>query len=63
MAYQILCNTAKVVLRGKLLVMQVCLNKEIKRFQVNKVILQLKKLEREQTKFRISEKKSSRKEE
>ena len=63
MAYQILCNTAKVVLRGKLLVMQVCLENEIKRFQVNKVILQLKKLEREQTKFRISEKKSSRKEE
>ena len=58
MAYQILCNTAKVVLRGKLLVMQACLKKEIKRFQVNKVILHLKKLEREQTKFRISEKKN-----
>ena len=49
MAYQILCNTAKVVLRGKLLVMQACLKKEIKRFQVNKVILYLTKLEREQS--------------
>ena len=61
MAYQILCNTAKVVLRGKLLVMQVCLNKEIKRFQVNKVILYLTKLEREQSSELI--KKKSRKEE
>ena len=38
--------------------MQACLKNEIKRFQVNKVILHLKKLEREQTKFRISEKKN-----
>ena len=46
MAYQMLYNTAKVILRGKLLVMQACLKKEIKRFQVNKVILHLKKLEK-----------------
>ena len=37
MAYQMLYNTAKVILRGKLLVMQAWLKNEIKRFQVNNV--------------------------
>ena len=56
MTYQNLWNTAKVVLRGKFIAMQVYLKKEEKS-QINNLTLHLKELgEKEQVQVKVSRK-------
>ena len=56
MMIQNLWDTAKAVLRGKLIVIQTYLSKQEK-CQINNLMLQLKQLEKEQTKPKVSTKK------
>ena len=51
---QNLCDTAKTLLRGKFIAIQVYLRKQEKS-QINNLILHLRELEEEQTKPKVSE--------